>query len=84
MPLKIELKVAEDTFLLEGELGGPIDEQVVNLVHAWVMALKPTDPDAQVAEKITEVRDQIAAHRQSLAAGLAPDDTTAGTQTRSA
>lgn len=75
MPLKIELKVGSDTFLLEGELGGPIDEQVVNLAIAWTAALPPQNPDsedARVAAQIREVKGQIATQRETLSAGVTP------------
>ena len=73
MPLKIELKVGSDSFTLEGELGGPIDEQVVNLAKAWVAALPEHDPeDAEIADQITAVKDEIAGHSAALKAGASP------------
>jgi len=75
MALKIELKVGNDTFLLEGDLGGPIDDQVVNLAIAWTAALTPADPDsddARLAGQIREVKGQIVEQREALGAGATP------------
>jgi hypothetical protein len=77
MPLKIELHVGDDSFLLEGELGGPIDEQVVNLAKAWVAALPPSDPDsedAELAEQLRSVKADIAGHSTSLKGAYTPDE----------
>lgn len=68
MPLKIELKVGDNTMTIDGDIVA-IDEQVVNLAKAWVAALPPADDaDAERAKAISDVTSQVEGNTATLAA----------------
>jgi hypothetical protein len=74
MPLKIKLKVGEDTFEVEGDA---MDPSLVELAKAWTAALPPQNADdADVADQIAAQTGQLRANREDLTAavdGAQPD-----------
>jgi hypothetical protein len=71
MPLKIKLKVGEDTFEVEGD---QMDPSLVELAKAWTAALPPADPDNQDADTAAEIREvtgDVRDRRESLG-GVVP------------